>query len=98
MPHTGSVTLRLAREVLVSGLSDQQRRALHGLAAAFGAGDSANMAEWAKACTAPERTLYLVRQQLRDLGFVTEARKRWTATPAGRRISWVCNDLQRDLQ
>ena len=94
VPETGSVTLRLAREVLVSGLSDQQRRALHGLAAAFGAGDSANMAEWAKACTVPERTLYLVRQQLRNLGFVTEARKRWTATPAGRRIrgsAMTCN-------
>ena len=85
VPDTGSVTLRLAREVLVSGLSDQQRRALHGLAAGF-RDEAASMTEWEAATTVPRRTLFAVRQQLRDLGFVTATGKRWVATPAGRRV------------
>lgn len=86
---SGSVTLRLAREVLTTGLSDQQRRALHGLAASFSDGNPATMAEWAEASTVPKRTLYVVRQQLRDLGLVTAQRKQWTATPSGRRMAGV---------
>jgi hypothetical protein len=79
MANSGSVTLRLAREVLSAGeLSDQQKRALHALREGFGP-EGATIREWESVSRVPPATLYPAARKLLARGLVRQDKKRWIA-------------------